>query len=102
MTDESHCPIEYEVGSGNVFADLGLEDAGDRLARARIGFSIHTLVAGRGLSRHELAEVLGIVPRKAAHLLNGHFNRFALEELQRFGNCLRGSGMADGAGVKDA
>jgi hypothetical protein len=31
-------PIEFEEGSGNVFADLGLKDADRLLARAQIGF----------------------------------------------------------------
>ena len=33
--------IEFEEGSGNVFADLGLEDADELFTRAQIGFHIY-------------------------------------------------------------
>ena len=34
-------PVEIEVGSGNVFEDLGLRAAGDRLAKAELTRVIH-------------------------------------------------------------
>jgi hypothetical protein len=33
--------VEYEIGSGNVFADLGLEDAEELLVRAKLGHSVY-------------------------------------------------------------
>ena len=38
--DTSKCPAEeiiFEVSSGNVFADLGLSDPEERLAKSRLG-----------------------------------------------------------------
>ena len=31
---------EFEEGSGNVFADLGLDDAEELFARAKLGFDV--------------------------------------------------------------
>ena len=36
--------IEYEESSGNVFADIGLEDADELFTRAQIGFHVYTLL----------------------------------------------------------
>ena len=32
--------IEFEKGSGNIYADLGLNDADELYARAQIGFGV--------------------------------------------------------------
>lgn len=37
-------PLEIEAGSGNVFEDLGLPDAGERLARAELARVIRNIV----------------------------------------------------------
>ncbi len=41
MTDSGQVNIKHEEGSGNVFADLGLDDADQLYARARLGFHVH-------------------------------------------------------------
>jgi hypothetical protein len=38
--NSEHTGIEHDEGSGNVFADLGLADADDRLARSKLGFHV--------------------------------------------------------------
>ena len=35
--------VKYEEGSGDVFADLGLPDADERLARSKLGFHVDKL-----------------------------------------------------------
>jgi len=42
MTDTKQ--IEFEEGSGNVFADLGIPNAEELLVRAQIGFHVATLI----------------------------------------------------------
>jgi hypothetical protein len=37
MSSKKRKPIEFEEGSGNVFADLGLKDSDQLMARAQIG-----------------------------------------------------------------
>jgi hypothetical protein len=41
--------IEYEIGSGNVFADLGFPDAEERLAKLDLAIKINELIKKRSL-----------------------------------------------------
>jgi predicted XRE-type DNA-binding protein len=77
-------PIEFEGGSGNVFADLGLKDADQLLARAQIGFHVFKTLEDRKLKQREMAEVLGIAQPDVSHLMNGHFSRFTTDKLLDF------------------
>lgn len=76
--------IEREEGSGNVFADLGLPDADERVARSKLGFHVHKLLADKGLTQREIGTLLGIRQPKVSHLMNGHFNRFTTNKLLGF------------------
>jgi predicted XRE-type DNA-binding protein len=76
--------IEFEVGSGNVFADLGLKDADQLLARAQIGFHVFKILEGKRLKQREIAKVLGIAQPDVSHLMNGHFSRFTADKLLDF------------------
>jgi predicted XRE-type DNA-binding protein len=51
--------IEFEEGSGSVFADLGLKDSDQLLARAQIGFHVFNILENKKLKQREIAEVLG-------------------------------------------
>ena len=48
--------IEFEEGSGNVFADLGLEDADELFARAQLGFHVYKILKDKGLKQREIAK----------------------------------------------
>ena len=76
--------IEYEEGSGNVFADLDLEDADELFARAQIGFHVYTLLKNRKLKQREMANLLGIAQPDVSHLMNGHYSRFTADKLLEF------------------
>ena len=76
--------MEYEEGSGNVFADLGLEDADELYARAQLGFHVHKLLAARKLKQREISLLLGIKQPEVSHLMNGHFSRFTTDKLLDF------------------
>ena len=80
--------IEFEMGSGNVFADLGLPDAEDRLAKAELARKISEIIAKRHLSQVEAAELLGIDQPKVSALARGRLSGFSLERLMRFLNIL--------------
>jgi predicted XRE-type DNA-binding protein len=82
MTDTKH--IEFEEGSGNVFADLGMPDAEERLVRARLGFHVVTLLKNRDLKQKETALLLDIAQPDVSHLMNGHFSRFTTDKLLDF------------------
>jgi predicted XRE-type DNA-binding protein len=76
--------IEVEKGSGNIFADLGLEDADELLARSQIGFFVFKILEDKKLKQREVANILGIAQSDVSHLMNGHFSRFTTDKLLNF------------------
>ncbi len=84
MRDDDRAEIPNEPGSGNVFADLGLEDAEDLFARAQLGFHVHKIIKQKNLKQREIASLLGIKQPEVSHLMNGHFSRFTADKLLDF------------------
>lgn len=82
MTEITH--IEFEEGSRNVFADLGMPDAQLRLVRAQLGFHVVTLLKNRDLKQKDAALLLDIAQPDVSHLMNGHFSRFTTDKLLDF------------------
>ncbi|MGK7878840.1 MAG: helix-turn-helix domain-containing protein [Crocosphaera sp.] len=82
MTDTKQ--VEFEESSGNVFADLEMEDAEELFARAQIGFHVATLIKNRNLKQKEAANLLNIAQPDVSHLMNGHFSRFTTDKLLDF------------------
>lgn len=76
--------IEFEEGSGNVFADLGLKDSDELFTRAQIGFCVYKIVKFKKLKQREIAAVLGIAQSDVSHLMNGHYSRFTTDKLLDF------------------
>ena len=76
--------IEMYEGSGNVYADLGLEDADELFTRSQIGFLVFKILEDRKLKQREIANVLGIAQPDVSHLMNGHFSRFTTDKLLDF------------------
>jgi predicted XRE-type DNA-binding protein len=67
--------------SGNVFADLGLPEAPERLLKARLAAEIARTIAGRKLTQAAAAELMGIDQPKVSHLLHGRLAGFSTERL---------------------
>jgi predicted XRE-type DNA-binding protein len=84
MLTKKHRPIEYDEGSENVFADLGLDDSDEIYARAQIGFHVYKILKDKELKQREIAGVLGIAQPDVSHLMNGHFSRFTTDKLLDF------------------
>lgn len=76
--------IEFEKSTGNVFADLGIEDAEELQARGLIGFHVIKLLKNENIKQREIAELLEIKQAEVSHLLNGHFSRFTVDKLLDF------------------
>jgi predicted XRE-type DNA-binding protein len=84
MRNDDQAGITSEAGSGNVFADLELEDADELFARAQIGYHVHKIITGKKLKQKEIASLLGIKQPEVSHLMNGHFSRFTRDKLLDF------------------
>jgi predicted XRE-type DNA-binding protein len=75
---------EHYVGSGNIFADLGLPDAEELMARAKLMLRVTVLIEERGLTQSQAAKVLGTNQPTVSDLMRGKFNKFSLERLIGF------------------
>lgn len=73
--------LEIEEGGGNVFADLGLEDAPELKLKAVIVGQVLEIVERRGLTQAQAAAVLGLTQPKVSALKNGKLRGFSLEKL---------------------
>lgn len=87
MSTDSKEP-EVTKGSDNVFADLGLPDSQELLAKARLASAISDIITGRHLTQTEAADLLGTSQPKVSNLMNGRLDGFSLERLARFLNTL--------------
>ena len=73
--------IEFEESSGNVFDDLGLDDAKELKARGLIGMHLVQLLKAKDMKQKDIAEMLNLKPAEVSHLFNGHFSRFSTDKL---------------------
>lgn len=76
--------IEFEKGSGNVFADLGFPHPEQELLRARLTLQIHRIVKARKLTQVQAAKVLGIQQPSVSRLMNGRSGDYSVERLMDF------------------
>jgi len=80
--------VKVELSSGNVYADLGLPNAEERLAKADLVIRIYDVITSRGLTQRDAARLLGIDQPKVSALLRGKFDGFSTDRLFRFLNRL--------------
>ena len=76
--------VEHDTSSGNIFADIGLPDAGDHLVKAKLVLKIDRLMQERGLKQVAAAKLLGIRQPDVSKMLHGDFRQFSVERLMRF------------------
>jgi predicted XRE-type DNA-binding protein len=75
---------EHDVGSGNVFADLGFPDAGEHYVKAQIVAEIHKLIKNRKLTQTKAGALMGIGQPSVSRMLRGHFREYSVERLLQF------------------
>ncbi len=76
--------MKIERGSGNVFADLGLQNADAHLLKAELVTQIDRIIRRRGLTQVEAAKQLGLAQPDVSRLLRGEFREYSMERLLRF------------------
>ena len=74
----------YVLGSGNVFADLGVARPQEALAKAELAHKISQTIERRGLTQAEAAKLLEIDQPKISALRRGRLAGFSLDRLVRF------------------
>jgi predicted XRE-type DNA-binding protein len=80
MTDDN----TVHDSSGNVFADLGIENADEYMAKSQLAAEILRIVQRRRLTQAQAAKLLGIRQPKVSELLRGRLDGFSTDRLLRF------------------
>jgi len=76
--------LKQEASTGNVFADLGLPDAGEHLIKAGLVVRIDRIIRERKLTQTAAAELMGIDQPKVSAMLAGQFRGYSVDRLMRF------------------
>src|ERR1022692_4612458 len=80
--------IKVEEGSDNVFADIGLPNPDEALAKADVAREINRIVSERRLTQLEAGNLLGIGQPRVSQLKRGRLGDFSLEKLIGFARAL--------------
>jgi predicted XRE-type DNA-binding protein len=73
--------VEVEMGSGNVFADLGLPDADKLKIKSGLVIEITKAMRKLGLTQKAAAERMGIPQPKVSAMLRGDFTNLSERKL---------------------
>lgn len=73
--------VEFQIGSGNVFADLGLPDARLRLAKAKLAAQINAIIDDFGWTQAEAAKKLDTYQPTISLLRKGRLKDISSERL---------------------
>jgi predicted XRE-type DNA-binding protein len=76
--------IRVEEGSGNVFADIGMPNPEEALAKAEIARQMNRILAQRGLNQVQAGELLRIAQPRVSDLARGRLGKLSLEKLLQF------------------
>jgi predicted XRE-type DNA-binding protein len=73
----------FESGSGNVFADLGLPNPEEALAKAGLAQAIADTIDRRGLTQEDAARIMGLDQPKVSAIVRGRLTGFTQDRLTR-------------------
>jgi len=76
--------MKVEQGSDNVFADLGLPDAGPHFLKAQIVSEIYRLAGVKKLTQVQVGKRLNISQPEVSRMFKGHFREYSVERLMEF------------------
>ncbi len=85
MTRKSY---DHVVSSGNVFADLGLDEPDELIAKAELARQVASIATHRHITQAETARILGTTQPKISELFAGKLAGISMERLIRFLNAL--------------
>jgi predicted XRE-type DNA-binding protein len=73
--------MKIEVGSGNVYRDVGLADAEHLLVKAQLAAKIGDLIKRRRLTQSDAAQLFGMTQPKVSAMLRGQFRGISEEKM---------------------
>ena len=86
--DDNHTTTEIEIGSGNIFADLGLDDADELYTRTALGIQVMKTIRENGLNQKEAGKLLALKQPEVSAIMRAKYSRFSQERLIGFLNKL--------------
>ena len=84
VKDELDMTIQHEVGCGNIFADIGVAEPVEALAKAELARRISSIIVHRHLKQIDAAKLLKIDQPKVSKLMRGQLKDFSIERLMSF------------------
>jgi predicted XRE-type DNA-binding protein len=72
------------LGSGNIFADLGLENSQEHYVKAHLVILVSRMIKAQNLTQGQVASKIGLRQPDVSKLLRGRFEGFSLERLLHF------------------
>lgn len=73
--------IEYFVGSGNVYDDLGFHDAEERFAKLKLAAQINEIIQKNGWTQKTAAATLGTQQPEISNLSRGRLRSITYDRL---------------------
>ena len=73
--------IKIEIGSGNVFDDLGVAESAIHLVKAELASQIGVAIKNLMLTQTQAAQRLGVSQPDISRLLRGDFQQYSMERL---------------------
>lgn len=80
--------IECEMSSGNIFADIGIENPEEELTKAKLVWEIEQIIKKKKLTQVAAAKVMGISQPKVSALIRRKLDGFSVERMMHFLNAL--------------
>jgi predicted XRE-type DNA-binding protein len=80
--------IEVEMGSGNVFADLGLPNPEERQLKSYLMMKIDDALRKKRLTKKQAANKLDLTPECLSELLEGAPSQYSVAQLVGYLRCL--------------
>jgi predicted XRE-type DNA-binding protein len=78
---KSRAKKHVETSGGNVFADLGFQDAEERLLKAKLATRIAQLIGAMGWTHVQTAQRIALDQPKVSRLLRGQLSGFSADRL---------------------
>jgi predicted XRE-type DNA-binding protein len=76
--------LDYEVGSNNIFVDLGLDNAEELKTKTLLLIEIRRIVKKKKLKQIDISSLFDIPQPKVSKLLNGKSSGFSTDRLMHF------------------
>jgi predicted XRE-type DNA-binding protein len=84
IQDKTYAGESVQTGTGNVFADLGLPNPEERLAKAQLVQRISEIIKERKLTQIKAGDILGIDQAKVSKLVRGRLSEFSTSTLMEY------------------